>query len=763
MKIQCACGAKYAFDATPEMLQNPVRFVCPSCGLDSSDHVNELVRREFAAQTPAAPPQAAEAPRLKIARDKPSESAPVESAAPARPAKEYCPKHMHALATHHCVVCGRPMCPECMKLFGYVCSPLCRSQAEAQNINVQVYAGQLGMAEARHLRKLGIIVSSIAALAVVALGFWTWYAWFGSVPRPVFSVRFDDRALFGESRPCGTNQIVFLHGGTLARYDIKSGNKIWLDEIVTKQQIAETVAREMQSQPRDQFEQRIPQSKIEEAVVQSMEGSLQLRVTGQNIWVSGRSWLKHYDWDTGKPLQEIPLASRTEFVARNDEFLVMGIGANNQALVTHINPATGESRVEQFAQPGAQNVLGMLEGAGIDPVTGLPLTPGTEPMNPAKASAQAQNLSMAGRFVLPALLANSSQQERIAAELNDQNQTRPGTQPSPKPAQNATGYFMLVPDQNGYVEMVARVLESRIVTREAMKPAGPSVLNGNLNASQTAAVANETLNEMQRNRGGDTVQEDLSRYQVTLRRTDSGTAADWTGEVIGPPALFTLKTVNVLTARTNVVILDKANKKLWQAALTYNVAIRSRSANGQASQFGDGPCVERGGTLYVFDQAVLTAFDLATGNARWRLPSVGVVGLFFDDKGMLFVNTTTADPESIKYSRQIDITQKTEAVLLKIDPQTGRTLWSVKPGGFISYLSGKFIYTVQAVDPGDDNGSVTGIQLPAFMRIRRINPANGRVLWEYSQERAPLDVQFKDNSIQIVFKKEVQVLKFLSF
>ena len=54
MKIQCACGAKYAFDATPEMLQNPVRFVCPSCGLDSSESVNELIRREFAGQTPAA-------------------------------------------------------------------------------------------------------------------------------------------------------------------------------------------------------------------------------------------------------------------------------------------------------------------------------------------------------------------------------------------------------------------------------------------------------------------------------------------------------------------------------------------------------------------------------------------------------------------------------------------------------------------------------------------------------------------------------------
>ena len=122
-----------------------------------------------------------------------------------------------------------------------------------------------------------------------------------------------------------------------------------------------------------------------------------------------------------------------------------------------------------------------------------------------------------------------------------------------------------------------------------------------------------------------------------------------------------------------------------------------RRFGGESKRFGDGPCVERGDTLYVFDQAVLTAFDLATGNARWRLPSVGIVGLFFDDKGMMYVNTTTASPENIKYSKQIDITQKIDAVLLKIDPQTGRTLWNVKPGGFISYLSGKYIYAVSIV------------------------------------------------------------------
>jgi len=38
---------------------------------------------------------------------------------------------------------------------------------------------------------------------------------------------------------------------------------------------------------------------------------------------------------------------------------------------------------------------------------------------------------------------------------------------------------------------------------------------------------------LQRNRGGNTEEEDESRYQVAIRRPDSTEAADWTGEVVG--------------------------------------------------------------------------------------------------------------------------------------------------------------------------------------------------------------------------------------
>ena len=149
------------------------------------------------------------------------------------------------------------------------------------------------------------------------------------------------------------------------------------------------------------------------------------------------------------------------------------------------------------------------------------------------------------------------------------------------------------------------------------------------------------------------------------------------------------------------------------------------------------------------------------------MPSVGVAGLFFDDQGMLYVNTTTASPENIKYSRQIDISDKTDAIVLKIDPGTGRTLWSIKPGGFISYLSGKYIYAIQSYDPGDEESGVATLAgvapNPPFVRIRRISPKNGRIMWDYQQDRAPFNAQFNGNSIGLAFKNEVQVLKFLSF
>ena len=385
-------------------------------------------------------------------------------------------------------------------------------------------------------------------------------------------------------------------------------------------------------------------------------------------------------------------------------------------------------------------------------------------MDPSKVAEQAQRLPLPAKLALPALLANEQHQEQIMNELNDQPRRRKPA--APVASQEPSRFFSLIPGKHGYVEFSVRLLERRMVTRSAMKaPPKKSALSGSVNVTQTAAVANEVLNDIQRSRGGDKVTEDESLYEVVVRLPDAKGAADWKGEVIGPPALHPLETVNVISAGKTLIVLDKANKKLWQSTLTYDVPTGPLAAETGDAHFGEGPCVEHKGSLYVYDQAVLTAFDLATGNARWRIPSVGIVGLFFDGKGMMYVNTTTASPDSVKYSRQIDVTQKTSAEVMKIDPRTGKTLWTTQSDGFVSYVSGNYIYLVnsyQADEEAEPNPYGIGLETPSHVMIERLDPSDGHVMWQHYQKRAPLDVRFDRNRIQIVFKREVQVLKFLS-
>src|ERR1041385_5660290 len=77
MKLQCSCGAKYTFEVTPEMAHQPVHFVCSTCGVDASEFVTQLVRKQFAADNPAiAPPPSANAPAPAAIAPPPSTLAP---------------------------------------------------------------------------------------------------------------------------------------------------------------------------------------------------------------------------------------------------------------------------------------------------------------------------------------------------------------------------------------------------------------------------------------------------------------------------------------------------------------------------------------------------------------------------------------------------------------------------------------------------------------------------------------------------------------
>jgi outer membrane protein assembly factor BamB len=379
-------------------------------------------------------------------------------------------------------------------------------------------------------------------------------------------------------------------------------------------------------------------------------------------------------------------------------------------------------------------------------------------VDPAKIAADAQRLSYAGKIALPAVVANAMNQDRLMRELNAEEIENNLFSDDHLPSDGST----FISSHYGNYEFTIRMIEERLVARNAMKaPPKTSALNGNVNVTQTREIANELLNEMQRNAGNDKVIENLSRYLVTVHRAD-GSAPDWKGEVIGgPPALNPSRTVTTVSGGSSVMVLDKSNKKLWEGSLTHKVMKKANLLDD--SRFGAGPCVEHDGRLYVCDEAMLTAFDLASGNVHWRLPTVGIAGIWFDENGMLYVNSTTADMDSIKFSKHIDIDRKITPLILKIDPRNGKTLWTSQAGSHISYMSGKFIYVWSANEAADVGLMSAAINNSSYVRIKRIDPGNGRILWDHFQPRSPLDVKFNENTIQLVFENELQVLRYLTF
>lgn len=661
-----------------------------------------------------------------------------------------------------------------MELFGYFCSPLCKAKADSHGLKVPVYALQKSVVEARQWRKVVFASSAIGIVVCLLLGVWFWYAWFGCLPRTVLAVTFPDRAYSGQSAITGKdhNQLIFLHGDTLARYQINTHERLWSVHLLDRAEFKKKAGDQLKSMQDSAADfvfhgghpGRLPTpDEVLDDLMYSAEEEMTLYVRGENIWVESPGKLVRYDWATGQKGKELTVQGNFgEMLSRGDE-LMMVDSALGKPIVTRINLVTSESSTEDLSAPEARALAASAQASGTrsTALAGLPTVPGRDmgkPLDPGKVAEEAGHLSLAARIALPATLGVAMNQERDLAAMNDSDPTKITAQTGP----NST--FSLLPANEGFIEFSTKLLERRIVQRDAMKPPPQkSALEGNVSAGDSLKVANEFLNEMQRQRGGQMVEEDLSRYQVTLRRP--GSQDSWTGELVGPPKLFPLDTVNVLTADKQLIVLDKHLNKLWQSTLAFNVDRGLGALDPETATYGQGPCVQHKGSLYVFDQGVLTAFDLATGNVRWRLPSVGIAGLFFDDEGHIYVNTTTASPDTIKYSRQIDISDKVQSVVMKVAAANGKVLWSVQPGGLVNYVHGKIILVAQSYQPPDEDneGPAAAFMTPAHLRIRRISASNGHEVWEYFQQRAPLDIGFEKNTIRLVFRQEVDVLKYTTF
>jgi outer membrane protein assembly factor BamB len=224
--------------------------------------------------------------------------------------------------------------------------------------------------------------------------------------------------------------------------------------------------------------------------------------------------------------------------------------------------------------------------------------------------------------------------------------------------------------------------------------------------------------------------------------------------------------VEVLVAGKMMYVFSKTNQMMWQSNLSFPIAQQFRA---RESWWGGGhdstlaPCLEKGDTLYFFDQGVLTAFETRSGKVRWRMPSVGVSKVQFDDQGMLYVTTTSAGPETIQYYEQVSM-DRVEPIVVKVDPATGRALWRVEKLGDECHLSGKYVYLTKSQVSGLDviASMSKGGGVPTHFRLYRLNPKNGKQLWECYRPAHPSQMDFHDNEILFQFRDKLEILKFLS-
>ncbi len=705
VKIQCPCETRFAFDVEPVNGRMPVRVNCPGCGVDRTDLANEAIREKLAgaagpAAAPppvpvAAPDPARQPPRMNVA-EPPAEAAPVAAAT-----VTVCFRHLKTPAVETCRVCGKPICEECMEQYGYACSVYCRKRAEETGMDLPVYARHRAVIEARINRAAAWVWRAALVLAVLFAGAWIWYTFFASHPRVIYSEKIPhgDRARFYQFLV--PDQVLLIKANQMSLFDVGQQRQLW--SVPLNVGFYQPPPRES-SLPNLEEEVRLyPQPRVV--------------ATTNDLWILFPGSLVQYDRRSGNRKQQIPLNPPFFGLAQSDGAIsVISAAESGEQTMTRIMLASGAIKTEPIAFASAAS------------------PPSNNPAKP-----------------LASVPATDTKVSRILAAAKNTLAQRTGL-----PEQEGLG-DQFVADGANVIQMKVHLIERKTITHQAMKaPKKKAAVDGNLTAGQSLEASEEMINETRREVTGGVEEEDVSRYQVTLRRWPSGSGPDWTGEVVGSPSLFALQTLNVLVARNVIQVFDKTNKKLWAANLTYSVATRYSEDFATES---DPPCVEAGNTLYVFDQGMLTSFAAATGDVHWRLTSVGISKVQLDGKKHLYVTSTAASPDTIQFSQQVDFSAKAGPVILKVDAVTGKVLWRTEGIGNQCFVSGKYVYIAKA----GENPLITPGEDPVlYFDLYRLSPSDGHPMWDYSQARHPVQIEVQGNEILLHFKGELQVLKFLS-
>lgn len=434
-----------------------------------------------------------------------------------------------------------------------------------------------------------------------------------------------------------------------------------------------------------------------------------VKVVSKDIWIGLPKRIWRLDGETGKKKQEyaLPLVA-SEYRVADTHFLAVSVNPTNESkTLTRVD--LGSGRIDTDTTPavaGARRVVGV-----------------------TRAMPGLQNTS----------LKNYTEKDE---EFSEYNFTTFGRD---------YDYVFTAPN---VAHITRQLVEERVAVQPSVKAKkGPLLVDqGGLRASQGMAAAQELVNANQPD-----VRIDESLYNVSIRRY-FGAGSEWSGQVTGRPYFYAQKTVDLLVAGKTLIVFDKNNRKLWEAKLTYMTSPAYADAEGES-----GPALEIGSRLLFHDQGVLTAFDPKKGDVQWRVNAVGIDGLASDGAGNVYLSATTAGPEDIKYTGQINFNQRIYPQIFKVDLKTGKVLWQKARAGGHTMVSGDYVYTSEGKFSGIDRLSeaMGGDHAQVHWRLFRIDPGSGRDKWEYYRQGEPNSVQPHEKRILLQYPTELRMLKYL--
>ncbi len=709
VKVHCPCGTRFEFEVEPVNDRMPVSINCPACGADATELANAVIQRQLAAPPAGAPPAAIRVTAPGASRPQLRMPAPVQPPAPAAGA----PPAPVPSTLRIAKAAPAPAAPEAADEN----PPADAAPKPVPQKRPPAWEEKLRENELNPLVKR-LILGVVGALAVAG-AVWFWYVWFARNPKVVYSLDFPKAA--PDSGGISYRPDAF--------YQLLAPNRLLSvkNQRVSLMDVTQQIA-------------------IWSAPFSGEDAFTQLHVvaTTNDIWVAWPDKLMRLDRQTG---QEKPLTL--------PDPVISVVPGDNMILVVSGNPPARET-VTQFSLPDgtpqSEDVTAPPEPAKPPPrpIVTRPVAPGTveeesEGTRQSAVAAIARAGVIMGRGNMAKAMSIPSDAQAPSAEpAFDHFDNGPQT------------VFDAGPNA---VWFQTRLLEQREITVQAMKkPSGKSVLDSaNLNASQGVDLAEEMVNNSQRERTGGVDIVDVSRYQVTLHRLFAHETPDWTGEFTGPPAFLPLKTVDLIIAGTNLAVFDKSNKQLWTARLTYPVS----SAYGFAD--GHPPCLETADALYFADKGMLTRFDIATGSVRWRLTSVGISAVQADDHGRLYLDTTTMGGDAILYSQQINLRDRDLRVIMQVDAASGKILWrSDFPGSYYhAFVSGRFLYSARVWQTQDALRLEEGPD--THFNFKLLEPADGKMVWNYPLfNKQLIKAEVRQNWILLQFQDRVLVLKFFS-